>query len=359
MLQSNSIFSDAHLKIRIASGADNDSLLELASSASMDGDTSLRIERYPDFFSLLKYRGESIVFVAEGEGKITGCISLSLQDVFVDGEIHQVYYIGDLKVLPQFRGYGIAVKLCNAVQDYLEESGADLLFTTVAKGNKKPIPFLEKRNGMSDFLPVGIFKIYQLIGKRKISESGEFKIERAGVSNEIIEIFNASSKKYSFGNVITKEKLNDTEIYTIREKNKITGAIAIFDTMHIKQNIPVRISRALRLAITLSNAFHKLTGISRLPVEGEAVEMLYIKYIAATNSNCYRLLIDRARRLAFDRSYSFVSLGLHERDEKNKLLNTMLKIKFEALGFFTSLKKDKDLIEKINNAVPFEDYSLV
>lgn len=101
--------------IRNATVHDNDKLIELTSLTPMAGAISLRIDRKPDFFLLLKKRGEYKVIVAEKRHKIIGSISCSTQPTIVCNKEHLVYYIRDLKVHPDFTGTRLAYRLVKAM----------------------------------------------------------------------------------------------------------------------------------------------------------------------------------------------------------------------------------------------------
>lgn len=51
------------IKFQLATPSDNQQLIKLTAASGMMGEISLRIDRKPDFFSLLKMRGETRVFV--------------------------------------------------------------------------------------------------------------------------------------------------------------------------------------------------------------------------------------------------------------------------------------------------------
>ena len=63
------------IEIRQASEADNEGLLKLTRITPMAGAISLRIDREPDFFALLRLRGRNKVFVATRGQEVVGCIS--------------------------------------------------------------------------------------------------------------------------------------------------------------------------------------------------------------------------------------------------------------------------------------------
>jgi hypothetical protein len=89
--------------------------------------------------------------------------------------------------------------------------------------------------------------------------------------------------------------------------------------------------------------------------------MIHIKYLAVNihHKSVVRTLVGHARNVAYDLGYSFVSIGLHEKDPLNKLLPGSLKFIFLSEGMLLSLKNDRGLISAVKEGIPFEDYSLV
>ena len=98
-----------------------------------------------------------------------------------------------------------------------------------------------------------------------------------------------------------------------------------------------------------------------MPLINEPVRMMYIKYLVVNNHDkqLVKLLINHARNLVYEKFYSFVSIGLHEKDQLNKCLSGLFKLTFNSVGMLLSIKNSKALIEKVKQGIPFEDYSLV
>ena len=76
---------------RLATIEDNQQLLDLTSSTGMSGKISLRIDRNPDFFELLKFRGESRVIVATDNNTIVGSICLSLEQTYIGRKVYPLF----------------------------------------------------------------------------------------------------------------------------------------------------------------------------------------------------------------------------------------------------------------------------
>jgi hypothetical protein len=98
-----------------------------------------------------------------------------------------------------------------------------------------------------------------------------------------------------------------------------------------------------------------------MPILNEPVRTIYIKYLAVDSADqkLVKLLINHARNIAYERSYSFVSFGLHERDPLNASCTGLLKLTFNSIGMLLSVKNNRAIIEKVKLGIPFEDYSLV
>ena len=349
------------INFRLATSNDNQQLIELTAASGMMGEISLRIDRKPDFFSLLKMRGETKVFVALDGDTIIGSLCVSLQEVYVGGQIFPLYYIGDFKVAESYRNKGIGLQLCNELANYVVPVGADLGFLNVSKGNDKPFSFFKDRPGIPDFENIGIFKIHQFIGKKGKTRHPKYAVESTTVSDEVIEFLNAHYCKYELGSVITKEKLEGTEIFMIRKEKKIMAAMCLIDTMHVKQNVVTRLSWKMRSLVMLINTISHLAGISKMPLLNEPIRMIYIKYLAVNDQDeqLVKLLIDHARNIVYEKTYSFASIGLHEKDPFNTCFSGLMKVTFNSVGMLVSIKNNRSLIETVKKGIPFEDYSLV
>ena len=349
------------IQIRLATNDDNQQLIELTSASGMTGEISLRIDRKPDFFKLLNMRGESKVFVALDGDTIIGSICVSQQEVYVGGQITPLQYFADFKIAEPYRNKTIGFRLCRELENHVLSIGADLSFMNYSKGNTKPLRFLSNRKNTPDFENIGIFNIHQFIGKKKKAYHSQHKIEPSQVTDELIEFLNTHYSKYELGSVITKEKLNGTTNFTIQDDNKIIAALCILDTMNAKQNVVTHVSWKMKNLLKIMKPLNHIIGFSKMPSINEPVNMIYIKYMAVNNNEkqLVRFLINHARNIAYEKSYSFVSIGVHEKDPVNSCLKGLFKMTFNSVGMVLSLKDNKELIEKVKLGIPFADYSLV
>lgn len=349
------------IRYRFATNEDNQQLIAVTASSGMAGETALRIDRNPDFFELLALRGETRVFVALDDDTIIGCLCVSLQPVYVSGEVHTLQYIGDFKVAKAYRNKGIGLQLCDEMANYVVSAGSDLAFLNVSKGNSKPLTFFKNRPGIPDFENIGLFHIHQFIGRKKKALHQLYKIEEAPVTDKLIKFLNAFYCRYELGPVIKKETLKDSSVFIVRQEENIIAAMCLVDTMRVKQNVVMKIPWKMKLLIRTMNMLTPITGFSKMPQLQEPVRMMYIKYLAVNDNNkaLVRSLVDHARNIVYDSGYSFASIGLHEKDPLHDSFRGLFKVTFKSMGMLVSIKNTRGLIEKIKQGIPFEDYSLV
>ena len=349
------------IHFRAATSDDNSGLIELTAKSGMTGDIGLRIDRNPDFFSLLKMRGPTKVFLAEENKKIIGAICVSLKKIYVGGEVLPLQYIGDFKVAEEYRNRGIGLKLCDEVANYVISKNADLAFLNVSKGNTKPFSFFTNRPGIPDFDNIGIFNIYQIIGKKMQKKPAGLIIDESNATDEVLKFLNHHYSAYQLAPVVTKEELNETKLYTIRHNQEIIAVMGILDTMSVKQNIIMSLSWKMKWLLKLANSYCSITGLSQMPSLHKPVKMLYVNHFAVARNNkaIVKLLINYSRGIAYEKSYSYISIALHEKDTLNRLLAGLPKFTFKSVGMLLSVKNNRELINKVKSGVPYVDYSLV
>ncbi len=347
--------------VRIASVKDNDQLIALIAEAAMPGDIGLLIDRKPDYFALSGIRGSTTVFVAEDNNKIIGTVSVSKQEVFVGGEIVPLHYVGDFRVSTKYQRRGVGMQLCNAMAEYIIERGADLVFLNVSKGNLKPVGFFKNRPEIPDFENIGLFKIFQFIGKRRLKFSSDYPVESTLLTDELLEYFRNASRCYEMGPVAESNCFNGCDNFIIRNQGKIVAAMSLIDLMTVKQNVVTHLSLPMKIVVQLAGIYGNLAGLSAMQVPGQPVKMLYIKRLAAGKNNAgyVKQLVNYARTLVYQKRYCFASIGLHERDPLITAVKGIPNLKFESLGMLVGIKNNRQLVDTVKSGIPFEDYSLV
>lgn len=348
-------------RIRPARRGDNEGLLSLTAMTPMDGEISIRSDRYPDFFRLLERRGPARVMVAEEDGEIVGSVSAARVPVFVEGAGEYVHYLGDLKVHPSRRGTGLSARLLKAMVHDMLAGEADLVLSTAAYGNDKVLPFFGGRAGLPPAIAMGVFRVYQLLPSRRAEDAGSYEIGEEPEHPDLHLFYNASFREYQFGPIIGPGTLRDAHHWVARAGGEIQAAISLVDIGDSRQNVIIGLPPLLEGLVTALRAVRRVAPVVDLPAKNTAIRTLHIKALACRTGREDALdsLIRKARNLAAEEGYHFVAIGLHERDPLGLRLARIPKFTFKSLGFLAGLRRGPGELARLTKRVPYEDYSLV
>ena len=360
------------IEIREAVAADNDALLALTRVTPMAGNISLRIDRDPDFFALLQARGESIVFVATCEGKVIGCMSAAIHPAYVGGVAETMAHANDLKVHPLFTGRRLAVRLIAAVENYLRARRIDLSFNLVADGNQRVMALAEGRHGTPVQVMLGRFFVDQLLPSPFRRRSGRYLAEepRAEDLPEIADILDRSNRERTFAppvvvaDLVARTESTEPGLFrktlVVRDQGRVIATLTIEDTQNLRQNVLIGLPASLRFALGMLRMLALPVPRLSIPRIGAPLATLYVRLMACAQGHeaALRPLIAEARVEAFRRRYTFLSVGLHERDPLRCVVAGIPRFTFTSHAMATSLitpNRVKILVDQ----VPYEDFALV
>jgi hypothetical protein len=338
----------------------------------MHGVISLRIDRDPDFFQLLHMRGQAKAFVATVEHRIVGCISVVYQSVFVGGEPQTIGHVRDLKVHPSLHGSRVALTLIKTLLDYLRTQDADLYFCIVTEGNTKVLPLLQGRLGIPKFESLGRFLISAMLPSPLQPSGKRYTIETAREDDvqDVCRLCNAFNKSYQLAPVLTASEFaspagsagDDSPMRRLvaRQDGTIRATLCAFDTSGAKQNVVMGMPIILRTAMRALRLSSKVFPFWTFPNIGDVVHILYLRNAAFEDGHHHalRMLLQRVRNEAFREKYSFVVIGMHERDPLRFLVHGLPKFTFVSHGFVTSLRHDRALLAIVVSGIPMEDFAL-
>jgi len=347
--------------IRDAVFEDSDKLIKLTALTPMKGTIGLRIDRTPDFFSLLKLSESFIALVAENIDKeIIGSFVAIKNQLCIMQKVTTAYYVRDLKIHPDHKGNSVAYMLVKKMYERLKALQADILYCTAAAGNNSVIPFFEGRAGIPVFVNAGNFNVYQLLPKRNNKQNAlPGTLDKQGIQFFLDEY----AKKYLFFSANVQEDVSGFGInFSQGENETITAAVNAFDTTSYKQNIVTSHSFSIGLLLLFLRFLKVLLPISPLPKKNEPLKILYARYYAYIQGKGNELiaLLNKLRAYAYDKQYHFVSIAADEKDkDTNKIIKPLSKFVFRSSLMITSLQNNKELLQQICDGVKFEDYALV
>lgn len=359
------------IEIRQASEADNEELLTLTRMTPMDGAISLRIDREPDFFALLRLRGRGKVLVAASGRQVIGCISVALRTAYISGVPETIAYIGDMKVHPSFSGSLVAVRLIKALEADMRLAGIDVGFCVAADGNHRVMPLFEGRLGMPRWVRLGRFLVDGLVPSPFQSHSKRYLIDAAKAADmpAMTTLLDRFHRSRQFAPQLQEDEIAPTlsnsqepfpRTFVARTGQCVVATLTLCDTGPVKRNVLLDGPASLKAALALLRVVAAPFPGFRVPRMGQALRLLTARYAACEDGHHAALeaLLALARAEAFRHGFSFLMLGLHERDPLRSLVRRIPRFTFSSLALATSLG-DPSGLEKRVAGIPFEDYALV
>jgi ribosomal protein S18 acetylase RimI-like enzyme len=360
------------IEIRPAGEADNQGLLALTGITPMAGTISLRIDRDPDFFALLRLRGTSKVFVAARGPEVIGCLSVALRTAYIAGAPETIAYIGDMKVHPSFSGSLVAVRLVQALAADMRRAGIDLGFCVAADGNHRVLPLFAGRVGTPRWVPLGRFLVNGLVPSPFQGSSKGYTIESAQAADlpAIAALLDRFHRARQFAPQLQEHEIAqilsvDLEqpfprTFVARRGQRVVATLTLCDTGRVKRNVLLNAPGYLKLALALLGVATRPFPGFPVPRMGQALRLLSVRYAACEDGHQAALaaLLALARTQAFRHRFTFLMLGLHERDPLRSLLRWIPRFTFSSQAFATSLG-DVAGLERRVEGIPFEDYALV
>ena len=346
--------------IRTAVQEDSDSLVQLAAVTPMQGTISVCIQRMPDFFLLLKRKGTPFTILAEEDNMIVGCVSVITKKMMIDATPATVQYCCDLKVHPDFRERKVATKLCYAMHDHLQASRPDLVFSTVAEGNKKVMPLFNGKSGLKGVTSTGKFHILQLV-PRPLRNKPEDIMLSDQLPQKVLSFYKDYATTYVMHPIVDEQTFSGCTHMWMEEAGEPVAAVSLYDASALKQNVLAGIPWYFKLAVGTLKIGKRLFSTPHLPSVGESIGMLYVKTFAVRQryEPLLHLLIKAASDHAYRSGYSFLSITFHEEDTLMNGFRKMMHFPFVAIGMACTVDGDLQLLNKLKGKKIYEDFSLI
>lgn len=346
------------IQIRQATLADNDGLIRLAVQTPMRGEISVRVDRSPDFFGLLRGRGAFLVGVAECGSEIVGAYSVSSMPVFISGKPTTVHYLADFRVHPAFRNSAVAMKLSRDIMHKLQSLNADFIFSIVISGNDAVNSFLTDNHLLPTTIQTGEFAVFQLIPTPFKKRNTAFQIKESFSDSSCLTFFNDFNRRFQLAPVLFDKSFEQSTLLTAWQGNELVAAVCLVDVHDKKQEVLVKLPFGLKITSVLAGAFLPFV---KLPKEKESLQLLYIRAFACKPGfeSALKVLLVRARNIAFEKKYHFVVVGIHQKNPWKNLFAHFPKFRFQSNLFVCSMKNDTNVLNPVLEGIPLLDFSLV
>ena len=309
---------------RIATKADDVTLRGILRSTPMSSWVTLSSEHEPDYFESSRLFGQRETLIAErddADSTPVGMCSWTDMELYIDGQPSRTGYLGELRLLPQFRKRPGIVR--NGFRALRALAPDDLhWFTSIAVDNTVARRLLEANlRGMPVYRPQGEMVTLALPASNKV-EHIFMQPAVAADMPELVDFYNQQAQQFQYAPVLTETWLgnldgsNDLQLkdfHLLHQNGRLRACFALWDQRRFKQTVVRGYRFPLAQLRWGYNLYARLGRRLALPPVGQAIDYLFVAFLAVApdlDEAEVHQVIDSALALTQQRRINYAMLGL-------------------------------------------------
>jgi len=366
------------VQISLATGHDDAAIRRLCAANAVPGTITVSFEREPNYFLGCETMGrECQVLVARRRGhgagdEIVGAACRATRPVFINGEMSEAGYLGQLRVDRQFRGRWLVSRGFRLLRELHDQWPMPGYLVSVIEGNREALGVLihHRRRHFPDFYEMGRLCTLALTvgGMRPMASAlpSGIDITRAGAGDvpAIVGFLGRHGAAKQFYPAYTESDFEgDTamlgfrvnDFVVARRGGRIAGVLGLWDQSSYKQTVVRGHTGWLRAVRPFYDLAARLRSRPTLPRLGEKIRYAYASFacVAGNDPAIFRPLLRSVYNLAAERGYSYLMIGLHERDPLLTVARRYSHIAYHSRLFLADFEHGGQFHEQLDGRVPY------
>lgn len=279
----------------------------------------------PSFFTAVNFLGRNVqVIVARSGRELVGVATRSLRPTYINGERVIGGYLGDLRLVPQHRRGIILARGYQYLRRLDQDQRCAIYSTVINEDNVVALrTLLSGRAGLPTYVDVGRVNVFIIYPTADIPSGGE-QIERGSHASLAGIVWRLNQNRLQFAQAYDEEDflngrftdLRLRDFYLLRNANKVTGALAVWDQSSFRQLVVVSyppMLEAFRVAAEAAN-------IATLPAPNVSLNLAHLAFISTESTADFRVLLRQVCNDLSGRGLRGVVVSLHERDPRSEVM---------------------------------------
>lgn len=317
----------------LATPDDDPALRHLLATNPLPGSVTVTYEREPNYFLGCPVMGHFYqvpVVRCRASGTLAGVALRAIRPCFVNGQIEQVGYLGQLRIDRAFRGQGLTARGF----DYLRELHADgrvpgylaALTTTNTRARQllveHPQPHFPRFSALDSLVTLAL-----IARPRPALTAADVRIARGAACDvdRIVAFLHQHGRQRQFFPVYRASDFRDSpttrgfrveDFCLARYNGEIVGVIGLWDQSMYKQIVIQAYTCYLRWLRPGYNRVAPLFGVQPLPAPGQALRSVFASFVCIDQRfpAVFAILLRYVLNLAAMRGYGYVLLGMSIND---------------------------------------------
>ncbi|UCD96297.1 MAG: GNAT family N-acetyltransferase [Candidatus Bathyarchaeota archaeon] len=269
--------SQQAIKIREATEADNQALIELQARCPQGTNFILGIDSSPDFFARSRAFEEWHVLVATQDSAIVGSAAFAVSETQIEGRRIKTVLEYGFMADPRHRRKGIAANLQKKIEQIALDKNVDLMHLDVMEDNLPSLNLFWKMG----FKRVRDCRVLNLIAnsEQKVTKQENIRKMESGDINAVTNLINETFRDHDFFQPLTEKELTDCidrmphfdlqDILVYDDAEGISACLGCWDYNKIRKYIVEKFSWKMRIQISLLRLASIFTPMPAIRQPGE------------------------------------------------------------------------------------------
>lgn len=359
------------IEIELATEEDDAALRHLLAANPVPGRVTIAYEREPAYFPGCGVMGRQCqTLLARHEGEVIGAACRAIRPVFINGEIVDLGYLGQLRVDARFRGRWLVSRGFRALRELHEAQPAPAYLLSVIEENREALGVLveRRRRHFPSFHEVGRLHTMALPLGAPGSDGGGYPVAGGTPSDlpGIVRFLHRHGARRQFFPAYGEEDFLDgvrtrgfriEDFLVARRDGEIAGILGVWDQSAYKQTVVRGYAGRLGVIRPFYNIAAKWRGRPRLPAIGEEIRSAYAAFVCVDGDDrrIFQALLRRACRLAGQRGFSYLMIGLEDRDPLLGVVRHCPHINYPSRLFLAGWDDGATFYERLDKRIPYAE----
>ena len=336
------------IRIREATEADNQALIELQTQCPQGTSFVLGVDSSPDFFARSRPFKDWHVFVASRDDSIIGSAACALNDTQVGGRRLRTALEYGFMVDSKHRRKGIAANLQKKIEQTALDRNVDLLRLDIMKDNLPSMNLFWKMG----FRKVRDCLVFNLVAspEQKTTKHGNIRKMEEDDVDEVTSLINETYRGYDFFIPMTRSELTDCvermphfnlhDILVSEDAEGIAACLGCWDYNKIRKYIVEKFSWRLKAQIFLLRLASIFTPMPVIRRPGDRLLSYNLFMPAFRDSESITTLIKRAIDMAAENQIMLLNVPVDPESQITSILSQFRHFKTKMHFLIKSLSHD-------------------
>jgi hypothetical protein len=317
----------------LATPEDDPAIRRLLAASAMPGRITLAFEREPDYFMGCGTMGrfwQVLIARRRPGGEITGMLCRASRPHFINGQVAELGYIGQIRIAEKFRGLWLLSRGLAFFRELHADGRVAVYWGVISDDNPVARGVLVEHPRRQFPIAREVARICTLgiiLQRPKAPLSSPYEIGRGSPEElgAIVAFLRRRGAAKQFFPAYAEDDFLDSpairgfkvqDFVVARQRGEIVGVVGLWDQSGYKQTVVKSYHDYLRWLRPFYNLGARLAGARPLPAPGEHIHSAYASFICTADNdpNIFRVLLRRVYNLAAERGYAHLMVGLVDSD---------------------------------------------